>query len=150
MAPSPSTPAPPRPDWQLIAVEEGGMSRTPCDCCNTTTVQIEGNLENAEGWLAFYSARWTANPGPDHARDVLIEIGTGDWRDTAPPTARWLFRALYMPETATFGLIDFDTTIDTAVCLNRSDIIGSSYAPQALALLDAVLMKDSRLEEIRP
>ena len=133
--------------WQDIVLEEGPLEKTPCDCCGQTTFTVEGNLLHDDNWLAFYTVRF--NPKHLDAYPVFT-IGTGDWSDTADASNRWFFGAEYNAVSEGFRLIDLKTedTQKAYVPLNRDDIIGSPFAPEAFAMLDAIFMGDARLKDI--
>lgn len=133
--------------WQDIRIEEGAVTSTPCDCCGTRTLVVEGDLIASEGWLAFYTARFTEG---HRSNGIAFQIGTGTWSEDTAARDRWLFRAIFDPAENSFMIVDTppDTGI-VATALRRDDIIGSPFAAEAFAMLDAIFMKDNRLEVIR-
>lgn len=122
---------------------------TSCDCCGGTTLRLTGDLRDAAGWLAFYSVRYT----PTHP-DPMAEftLGYGDWTAEAPRDRRWVFGATWSVSHRAFMLRDLSaapTTVD-AIHLDRADILGTPFAADAFAMLDAVLLHDARLEDLQP
>ena len=133
--------------WEDITVVAGQITRIPCDCCNTTTTVLRGDLEHGATWIGFYDVRFT-----DGHSDVfpIFQVYTGDWSQGAPKESRWCFGADF--NAALGGFMLRDTSEDVfhidATTLDRSDILGSPFAAEVFAMLDAIIMKDSRLQEI--
>ena len=135
-------------DWQSLEVEEGDTTLTPCECCNSTTAEITGYILSKTQDLAWYNARWS----PAHPETPLtMVVYTGDWSDGGLATARWGSRisVYYQPEPGC-SLLDWEATqqntLNSFTPLDRNDILGSSYEPELWACVDAILMKDQRLE----
>ncbi|MEO1795887.1 MAG: hypothetical protein AAFR53_02590 [Pseudomonadota bacterium] len=135
-------------DWEAIMLDEGSVTRTPCDCCRATTTSVEGDIEGPDGWIGFYTVRFSAG----HLdRVVIFQVFTGDWSEGASSSNRWCFWAEFSLEQQGFCVLDpvDDEQPKSFTALKRADIIGSPFAPEAFAMLDAIYMKDSRLEPIR-
>ncbi len=133
----------------MITLKERAVTQSPCDCCGNTTFRVTGDLHDDRGWLAFYSVRHT----PTHPdQPSAFTLGYGDWTEAAPTTARWIFGAVWSLPHQAFMLSDLadQPPQGEATHLNRSDILGTSFAEDAFAMLDAVLLNDTRLTEMRP
>lgn len=137
-------------DWEAIVLEEGDTTRTPCDCCRTTTTEAMGNLLSDGTYFAWYTARWS-EAHPEH--HLLVTVYTGDWSEGAPASARWGTRTevRFGPESGC-ALLDWEpeqrATINSFTPLGRDDVLGSDYAKEFWACVDAILMKDPRLEPL--
>ena len=137
-------------DWQSLDILERDTTHTPCACCGETTIQISGEIEVQGEYLSWYSARWSEAHSD---QPLLVTIYAGDWREGAAQETRWATRVsvVYEPEPGC-SLLDWDPehreTIDRFVPLDRNDVLNSSYAPELWACVDAVLMKDKRLEKV--
>ena len=135
-------------EWQDIDVQTGDLESVPCDCCGSTSQLIRGDLETGGNWLAFYTCRWT----PAHPdKGVEFRLGTGNWSENTPKPERWMFGATYSREHNGFMLDDLSgpDAYPMAVALDRDDILGTSFAAEAFAMLDAIFVKDKRLQEFR-
>ena len=140
--------------WQEIVVIPEIEEDVTCDCCGEPARSVEGRLIHREEPIGRFTVRW--RPGvPDHpARHTLY---LGDWNrkggmDDGPAVAA----ADYMGgEQHGFYLRD-----DTAVLLKslkpwrphfirRADAIGKPLGEVLFAMLDAIHVKDPRLQEIR-
>ncbi|MEP5630362.1 MAG: hypothetical protein ABJP79_00615 [Tateyamaria sp.] len=133
--------------WEQITVLEGDHEQIPCDCCGKTTTKISGDIEGPNGWLGFYFVRFSG-AHPEHP--AVFRIATGDWSDGALAENRWIFDLEYDVGAEGFRVLDTKSQGDgaSATYLDRADIVGSSFAPEAFAMVDAIFMKDTRLAEL--
>ena len=134
--------------WQAIDVLEGPATNTICACCGNTTAMLQGDLYAEEDWLGFYYI-WLTPKCVE--RPPLFRLGTGDWSDEAPTEERWIFEVEYYSQTNSFmiGNVSERCLKVRATCLDRADIVGTAFASEAFAMIDAVFMKENRLESIR-
>ena len=134
--------------WQDIVLEKGPLEKTSCECCGGTTLTIEGDLFHAKEWLSFYMVRQS----PNHPEAYpVFRFGIGDWSEDAQSDARWIFEAEHDPVLEGFRILDMSGYVEglTYTPLCREDIIGTPYAETIFAMLDAVFMKEPRLEDLR-
>ncbi|MEJ6395360.1 hypothetical protein V8J82_19015 [Gymnodinialimonas sp. 2305UL16-5] len=131
-----------------IIVEEREDTSTRCACCGGTTLRLTGDLKDQNGWLAFYSVRYSAAHPERLPRFVL---GYGDWSSEAPPGQRWVFGADWSKDHNGFRLADLSSgpSQGDATHLDRSDILDTRFAEDAFAMLDAILMHDTRLKDLQ-
>ena len=136
-------------DWRALTVTEEDISTTPCDCCGSKTNWISGDVESTEGWLEFYHVVWT-DGHPE--RGATFRLFLGDWSEDAETEARWIFGATYNMEQNSFMIMDLaeNPTKTRAIHLNRDQVAGTEFAKDSFAIIDAIFLKDSRLEEIHP
>jgi len=136
--------------WEDIDVEGSKEERTPCECCGKWTIEVRGDLLKSNEWIAFYWVRF-AQGHPESS--PTIHCGTGDWSESAADDQRWLFGVEYNLEAKGFHLldlrIDHEQALPNYTALNRDEILGTQFAQDAFAMIDAIWMKDPHLEELR-
>lgn len=140
--------------WQEIVVIPEIEEDVICDCCGLPARSAEGRLIHREEPLGRFSVRW--RPGvPEHpARHVLY---LGDWNrkggmEDGPAVAA----ADYLGgENHGFYLRDDTPQLLKALkpwrphFIRRDDAIGKPLGEVLFAMLDAIHVKDPRLQEIR-
>jgi len=134
-------------DHASISLEERDATTIPCACCGTATRRVTRDLRDRDGWLAYYSVDHTA-AHPE--RGARFTLGHGDWTRDSPAHKRRVFGATWSPDHRAFMRNDMarmPTSVD-AIHLDRADILGTPFAEEAFAMLDAVLLFDSRLEDL--
>ena len=134
-------------DWQSIAVTEGDVEQTLCDCCRTTTTRASGDLSNATEFLGWYDVTF----GRDFTRHPpLLRIYVGDWSENGSSDTRWGMRVFWHSEGC--ELVDRNDEekdeIDAFTPLGRDDILNTPFSHELWAMTDAIIMKDSRLQEL--
>ena len=136
--------------WEDFTVKEDERTETPCDCCASTTTELSGNLLHKNTYHSWHTARWS-----DAHLDIpmLITVYTGDWDKNAAQNSRWATRiAVPFGNDAGCSLMGWSdedlARIYMFTPLNRNDILDTDYAPQLWASVDAILMKDRRLEHM--
>ena len=140
--------------WQEIVVIPEIEEDVVCDCCRQPARSAEGRLVHREEPLGRFTVRWL--PGvPDHpARHVLY---LGDWNrrggmDDGPAVAAAEYQG---GASHGFYLRDDTPQILTALkpwrphFIRRADAIGKPLGEVLFAMLDAIHVKDPRLQEIR-
>ncbi|GAB1479253.1 hypothetical protein MASR2M74_18130 [Paracoccaceae bacterium] len=134
--------------WQNISVEEAETERTLCDCCRGTTVTAFGDLRHHDKWLGWYTVRFGADA---NRHPSVINLYVGDWSEKAPDSARWGMRVEWRDDG--FELLDWSSeekaAISSYVPLGRDDVLGFAFEAEFWAMIDASIMKDSRLQELR-
>lgn len=136
-------------NWEDLTVTEGERSYTNCDCCSSVTTALTGDVSCPDGWLADYVVRWT-DSHPE--RGAAFTLMMGDWSDDAPSTARWIMRADFLKSEDGFMIAnarDEAAAPEIATYLNRDDIVGTPFASDCFAIIDAIFMKDSQMEAWR-
>lgn len=133
--------------WEDICVSERQTDQTKCDCCREVTTRATGDLSFKGDFKAWYDVFFSAN---SLTHPPMISIYVGDWSEDAAPDARWGARVVWHTEGCM--LVDWDVEtkedIDLFTPLDRNDILGSDFAIEVWAMVDAVIMKDSRLKEL--
>lgn len=140
--------------WQEIVVIPEVEEGVTCDCCGRPARSAEGRLVHREVPLGRFSVRWI--PGdPDHsARHVLY---LGDWNrrggmDDGPAVAAAEYRG---GQAHGFYLRDDTSQLLKALkpwrphYIRRHEAIGQPLGEVLFAMLDAIHVKDPRLQEIR-
>lgn len=140
--------------WQEIVVIPEVEEAVTCDCCGRPARSAEGRLVHHEAPLGRFSVRWV--PGePEHsARHVLY---LGDWnRKGGMANGPAVAAAEYVGGTQHgFYLRDDTPEIMKALkpwrphFIRRADAIGKPLGEVLFAMLDAIHVKDPRLQEIR-
>ena len=132
-------------NWQDIQLKEVGIEYSSCDCCAKKTATIDGDLWLKEARLGFYSAQFT-EAHPELRPTITLYVG--DFTDAGSPKNRWGIRVVWREEGC--GLLDWPPTEDgeprSFTELDRDDVLGSEFASDFWAYVDAIIMKDSRLE----
>lgn len=139
--------------WQEVVVIPEDDEAVRCDCCDAPARRAEGRLLHREAEIGRFSVLW--RPGvPEHAARHVLYLG--DWTRG---------RAEARPEVAAadyWGGADpgFRLRDDTPALLRalgpwrprfirRADAIGQPLGERLFAMLDAIHVKDPRLQEIR-
>ena len=139
--------------WQEIVVIPEVEEEVTCDCCGLPARSAEGRLERHEAPLGRFSVRW--RPGePDHpARHVLY---LGNWNSRSIQDGPAVAVADYRGgEHHGFTLRDDTPQLLKALkpwrprFIRRHDAIGRPLGEMIFVLLDAIHVKDPRLQEIR-
>ena len=140
-------------DWRSFEVEEGSTSSGHCDCCGTTTRRIWGYIHRGDATVAAYFVGWTEGK-PDHG--AAFDVIFGAWGEGTAKQDRSAvaldFRVIdgspqFMVIDAT-GRVAADSEL-VGTALQRNDVIGTPVAAQVFALVDAIYMRDGRLDEVR-
>jgi hypothetical protein len=132
--------------WQDVDLEidEAASKQTSCDCCSKVTTHIEGFLSangNHRGWHTVRLSEDVTNHQP------LITIYVGDFSEGAPKDRKCGARTIWKTEGC--ELLDWeDSAITSFTPLRRRDILGFEFEPEFWGLVDAVIMKDPRLEPL--
>lgn len=138
-------------NWQNLLIEEDGRSTGRCECCQNETISLSGFVSTETESLAAYFIAYT-NGQPKHGAEFTFVVGK--WGDAAMAKDRFVIVMHHFPEQG--FMIDSDIVEKKSNMqelasnfLNRDDIIGSKFADTLFSMVDAVYMKDSRLDEIR-
>ena len=138
-------------NWQNLLVEEEGRSTGVCDCCQNETISLSGFVSTEAESLAAYFIAYT-NGQPEHGAEFTFVVG--NWSEDAMAKDRFVIVLHHFPEKG--FMLDSDFAEKKANMrelasnfLNREDIIGSEFADTLFSIVDAVYMKDSRLDEMR-
>jgi hypothetical protein len=112
---------------------------------------LSGFISDATQSLAAYIIAYT-NGNPEHGAEFTFMVGK--WGEGAMAQDRFVIVLHHFPERG--FMIDSDIAEKKSNMrelasnfLSREDIIGSDFADSLFGMVDAVYMKDSRLDEIR-
>ena len=135
-------------NWRDLVVNEMGSKVYACDCCGSTTRRIWGWVDSGEKTIAAYFVNWVFGKW-DHG--VSFEVLVGRWGDSASSADRGNVRLNYRTaiESPSFMVVDAERNDLSDHAFGRSEVIGTSLADHVFAIADAVLMKDTRLAEVR-
>lgn len=139
--------------WQEIVVIPELEEQVPCEHCGQPALRAEGRLMHREAHLARFSVRW--RPGePDHP--ALHVLYLGNWATRSIEDAPAVAAADYLGgEAHGFYLRDDTPQLLKALrrwrphFIRRHDAIGQPLGEALFAMLDAIHVKDPRLQEIR-
>lgn len=135
-----------------LEIQEGSQT-TPvqCACCGKWSQCINGFVYEDGIAIAAYFVHWTKN-NLDH--DPNFDLIIGSWGDGASANDRYGVSLVYRIGQG-FMVIDAETrpyakdqTLFSHV-LKRSEVIGSNIASISFQVVDAILLKDGRLCELR-
>ena len=140
--------------WQEIVVIPEIEEDATCECCGQPARSAEGRLVHNEAPLGRFSVRWRPGEPYHPARHVLY---LGDWNrkggmDDGPAVAVADYRG---GENHGFYLRDDAGQLLKVLkpwrphYIRRADAIGQPLGDVLFAMLDAIHVKDPRLQEIR-
>jgi hypothetical protein len=150
--PEPTLSPDPSVDWRDFEIEETGTRVGNCDCCGAATHRVWGFVRRKGEPVAAYFVAWTRGK-PDHG--ATFDLILGKWGDFAAKDDRYSvaldFRLIdgapqFMVVDALNRATSGSPLVGTA--LKRSDVVGTSLAPQVFAIVDAVFMSDG-VREVR-
>jgi hypothetical protein len=140
--------------WQEIVVIPEVEEPTTCDCCGRPARRAEGRLTRHEAPLARFTVRWCPDDPGHPARHVLY---LGDWQrrggmQGGPAVAAADYRGgaghgFYLRDDAPQLLKSLKPWRPHFI--RRQDAIGQPLGERLFAMLDAIHVKDPRLQEIR-
>jgi hypothetical protein len=139
--------------WQEIVVIPEAEEEVRCDCCGFPARRVEGRLVHREEPIGRFTVRWRP-ARPDHpARHVLY---LGNWsRRSADDPAMAAVAEYLGGEGHGFYLRDDASAVLKALApwkpifVRRADAIGKPLGQAIFAMLDAIHVKDPRLQELR-
>ena len=132
--------------WEDLAVSDTDTETTLCDCSGERTTQACGEIANDSDFLGLYVVTFAA----DHAsHPPAIAPHVGNWPDVGSTDAR---RGMQVQRNAQgCTLLDRGdeqvSGIRTFTPLGRDDVPGPPFTSEMWTLVDAINMKDSRLQE---
>jgi hypothetical protein len=143
----------PPPDWRSFKAEQTGANVGHCDCCGCTTKRVWGFIRRDGEAVAAYFVGW-AEQRSDHG--ATFDLILGKWGDSTTRLDRFAVALDYRIVEASpqFMVVDAQDRLTSggdlaSMALKRSDVIGTTLAPQVFAIVDAIYMGDSRLNELR-
>jgi hypothetical protein len=143
----------PAPDWRSYKTEQTGANVGHCDCCGCTTKRVWGFIHRDGEAVAAYFVGW-AEQRPDHG--ATFDLILGKWGDSATRLDRFAVSLDYRIVEASpqFMVVDAQDRLKSGgdlagTALKRSDVIGTTFALQVFAVVDAIYMGDARLNELR-
>jgi hypothetical protein len=147
-------PAPQRQlDRRSLEIEPSGAKSGHCDCCASATNRVWGFINRREQTIAAYFVGWTAQQ-PDHG--ASFDLILGRWGGSAASQDRYVVALDYriVDASGQFMVVDAEGRLPSGSdlagsALKRSEVIGTPLAPQVFALVDAIVLGDQRLGELR-
>jgi hypothetical protein len=141
-------------DWRILRVEPtGSKDFGPCSCCGNMSRTVRGFVHSPKTTLAAYFVQWTLN-APEHG--ATFDLIVGNWGEDAGAQDRQAVSLAYrlLEGEGSFMVIDADSrpVADPSIAdraLRRDQVIGTSLADDVFAIVDAVFMKEDRIEEVR-
>jgi len=141
-------------NWQKLQVEPtDSKDFGPCSCCGNMSRTVWGFVHTPDATIAAYFVQWTLNQ-PDHGADFDLIIG--EWGEKSGLESRQAVSLEYriFDGQGSFMVIDASardvgSSELVSEVLSREQVIGKPIADVAFAVVDAVFIKDKRLEEIR-
>jgi hypothetical protein len=140
-------------DWQKLDVEPADSNdQGPCSCCGNMSRTVWGFVHSPDETIAAYFVQWTLNK-PEHR--AIFDLILGQWGEETKHNRQAISMEYRIFDgQGSFMVIDASTR-ETAnselvgVALNREQVIGKSIVERAFSIVDAIFMKDERIEEIR-
>ncbi len=135
--------------WQELNIEMFGERQSSCECCQNTTQRVWGWISDDNGTLAAYFVTFTSGR-PDHGAKYQVIVGR--WGDGSTAEDRVAVELDYRVSSgkSAFTVVDASAFPKVAArSLTRGEVIGTELSAQIFPMVDAVLMKDQRLKEIR-
>jgi len=137
-----------------LAIEAAGaVDLGPCPDCGTDTRRVWGHVRRGGDPFAAYFVEWTIGR-PDHG--AFFDLIVGDWGEGTSSADRWGCSLDYriIEGKGAFMVIDSSqrplaSSNLVGNLLARRHIIGTERAGAVFALVDAVLLQEPRIGEIR-
>jgi hypothetical protein len=131
---------------------DGNRDSGPCDCCGNATRRVWGYIHQDDAPLAAYFVTWTVGR-LDHGAHFDLIIGK--WGEASCADDRQAVSLEYrLTENGpAFTVIDAqarDVAMSELVgrALRREEVLKRPIAVSAFAIADAVLLRDSRIDEL--
>jgi hypothetical protein len=139
--------------WQEIVVIPEVEEEVPCEHCGQSALRSEGRLEHREMPLARFSVRW--RPG-DPQHPALHVLYLGNWATRSVQDGPAVAAADFLGGSGGgFYLRDDAPQLLKSLkpwrpfFIQRAHAIGQSLGEELFAMLDAIHVKDPRLQEMR-
>ena len=139
--------------WQEVVVIPEAEEDGPCECCGFPARRAEGLLLHREAEAGRFSVRWRPGVADHPARHILY---LGNWSSRSIEDGPAVAAADYRGgEDHGFILRDDTPQLLKALkpwrprFIRRHDAIGQPLGERLFAMLDAIHVKDPRLQEIR-
>ncbi len=134
-----------------LEVEPTGQSGGHCDCCGHESRTVWGNISVNGSMIACYFVHWTRKQ-PEHYPNFDFLIG--NWGDDTK-NDRVLVSWVYSASHNQFMIVDATArpAAKSDLCsraLTRNQVLSDTQLVQvAKAALDAVWMREKRIEEVK-
>lgn len=132
-------------------VEATGESGGKCDCCDSDSRSVWGFVHEVDGpTVAAYFVHWTT--GHLYDAGANLDLVLGPWGDGTTNKERYGVSLVHRDQedgSPSLMVIDAsgrpigDGTLASTM-LGRSDVIGTSLAPQVFSIVDAIYEQDGR------
>ncbi len=141
-------------NWESLGIEPTGSNDAgPCECCGFMSRTIWGFVHAPSATLAAYFVQWTLG-NPEHGANFDLVIG--EWEENTTKDDRRVAALEYrvFDGGGEFMVIDAASRPVSggeiaSTALFRDQVVGKPIANDLYAIVDAIFMKDDRLEEIR-
>jgi hypothetical protein len=124
----------------------------PCECCGNMSRTVWGGIHHQHQLIAAYYVQWTLNR-PDHGANFDLVLGS--WDEGSSPKDRQAvslaFRVIHgQPQFMVIDAADRPTgERDVAhFALSRAEVVGTKFAEDVYAMVDAILAHVKRIAEI--
>ena len=141
-------------NWPDLLVELDESVDFACPCCGHPSRAVWGRVSDTTGALATYKIEWTLR---DRLHGAHFDLIIGDWDEAATRDNRAGVSLVYRAETERSGFMLLDARDRwsehragiASTTLARTDIEATPVADEVYAIVDAVWMRDGRIDEIR-
>ena len=139
-------------NWKSLSLEYlGDKLMDTCPCCGNRTRSVWGTVSDTNQIIAAYFVRWTPNHKDKGASFDLI---VGLWGDDSSKMDRLAVSLDYRCCDGSFMVVnanDRDRKFDdlAAKSLAREEVVGHPIATRVYAIIDAIIMKDERVQEVQ-
>ena len=137
----------------LSVSEDESNEIASCGCCGNASRTVWGHVNHGEPIVAAYFVQWTIGR-PDHGAN--FDLILGPWGEESSARDRQAISLVYRnsPEGSEFMVIDADNRpvaqSDLASkALSREEVISTDLAAHTFAILDAIWLQDTRIDEVR-
>lgn len=132
-------------------VEPMGQKRASCECCGAETSSAWGFVHQGRGAVASDVVQWT--PGASLSEHPAnLDLIIGPWGEGTARQDRVAVSAIHFEKDGRLGIMLIDaaerpTSRSSLVArsMRRDEVLNTSLATQAFAMIDAILVGDTRL-----
>ncbi len=138
---------------EFIVETDGTNDFGCCPCCGNSSRTVWGYVHEGDETRAAYFVQWTL--GHVVERGANFDLILGKWGENANSKMRSAvsLEMRVLDSGPWFGVIDAATQPvakngNAGNLLSRNDVIGTSIASETFAIVDAIWLQDSRIQEL--